>query len=170
MSGGTAIALSGIAVSGVVGPSLSAAWSRVHQRAEQRREFGHEVRDVLDEAAHALGQTKRAFERVYVLHRRGCPREHTDVSTAFEEWRKALLSVRYCEDRMAIRLGADHEVHLRFVACMRCLEERRPFAWAYERGEPIAEPLEQEERAHAAYGALRTTFVDACRAYTDHEG
>jgi hypothetical protein len=159
----TALAVTAVVVSGVVGPGLGAWWSRSRQRADHREELTCELRVVLDEAAQALGQTKRAFERVYVLYNQGCARAEPTAEEAFIAWRRTLADALYAEDRIAIRVGVDSEIHKAFVDCIQGLKARRAFAWAYERGEPMDEAMAEERLAHAAYPGLRKRYIEACR-------
>lgn len=162
--GETEVAITAIVVSGVVGPGVSAWWSRSRQKADHQQELTRELREVLDEGAQALGETKRAFERLFVLYEQGCPREDSAAAEGFQAWRRALGRVRYVEDRIAIRVGLDHPVHRTFVTCMQTLEARRPFAWAYQRGEALDEPVAKQREAHAAYPEARRRYVEACKA------
>lgn len=157
-------ALTAIVVSGVVGPGLGAWWTRNRQRDAQEQALAQELRDVLDEAAHALGETKRAFERLYVLQGKDCARTDPAVIAEFQSWRSTLGAVRYAEDRIAIRLGLEHPVHTAFVACKLNLEARRSFAWSYERGETMSVALAEQDAAHAAYPAARRAYIEACKA------
>ena len=163
----TAVAITAIVVSGVVGPSLSAVWSRARQRADQRRDSSKELREVLDEGAHALGESKRAFEYVWVLYSNKCPPDDDRAVRASDSWRQALARVRFAEDRIAIRLGDGHEIHLAFVDCMKSLERRRPFARAYERGELTDEELQEQVAAHEGYKGLRSAYITACKGFLD---
>jgi hypothetical protein len=58
----TAVAITAIIVSGVVGPGLSAWWTRRRQRDDHEREARAELRAVLDEGANVMGNAKRCFE------------------------------------------------------------------------------------------------------------
>jgi hypothetical protein len=161
--GNTAISITAIVVSGVVGPAVSAWWIRRTREDEHQRELRAELRVVLDEAANALGLAKRCYERIYVLHRDGVDRESQEAREAFAGRRKAMQEVRYADDRIAIRLGTDHVVHRCFSACMKTLDEQREFARAYEKGSAIERPLAKQRRAHEAFRPARRAFVDAAR-------
>lgn len=158
----TAVALTAIVVSGVVGPGLAAWWTRERQKADFDQELRRELREVLDEAAHSLGSAKRAFERVWVLYNEHIPRQDDTAKQAFLDWRRELGGVRYCEDRIAIRLGEGHPVHEAYCACLKTLEDQRPLAWAYERESPgILRAAARQEEAHRAYKEARRAYVNA---------
>ena len=159
--GTTAISITAILVSGIVGPGLAAWWTRERQRADHRQELSRELRQVLDDSASALGNTKRAFEWLWVLHQRETPREDEDAQRSFARWRHEIAAVRLCEDRLAIRLGPGHPVHEAYCRCMRNLDDHRPFAWAYERGLRI--DVDRQEKIHVAYRDTRRAFVAAAK-------
>lgn len=160
----TAVSITAIVVSGVVGPALAAWWTRDRQRADHRQELMRELRGVLDDAASALGRAKRAFEWLWVLHREGTPREDESARDGFVRWRRELADVRLCEDRLAIRLGKDHPIHLAYCVCMATLDAQRPFAWAYEKGSKgIDRTLLKQEQAHRSYNEARAAYVAAAK-------
>jgi hypothetical protein len=159
----TAIAITAIVVSGVVGPSLSAWWSRGRQRDDHQRELRLELAIVLDEGINALGRAHRCYWRIYDLYVDGVDREAAEAREAFAERPVLMQDVRYGGDRIAIRLGADHAVHRAYVRCVRALDSRFRFAHAYERGSAIEHELERQLRAHAEFDSTRAAFVGAAR-------
>ncbi len=163
----TATAVTAIVVSGAVGPGLAAWWARTRQKDDQRQQLQVELRQVLDEGAHALGQSKRCFERVWVLQNRGTSHDSPDAKEASQAWRRTLTDVRYSEDRIALRLGDGHPVHAAFVQCMKELEAQRPLAWAYERGSITQEILADQTTAHKQFRVSRHDYVCAAKACLD---
>lgn len=160
----TAISLTAIVVSGVVGPSLSAWWTHRRQREDHERDLRAELAGVLDEGASALGRAKRSFERTYAMHSEGLDPALAEVREVFDLRRRAMQDVRYADDRIAIRLGGDHPVRRAFAACAQTLDRQRDFARAFERGSPIDPAvLEQQQRAHDEFDPTREAFVDAAR-------
>jgi hypothetical protein len=159
----TSIALTAIVVSGVVGPGLAAWWTRERQKSDHEQELRRELRAVLDEGAHALGRTKRAFDRVLLLYRQGVPPDSAEAKEAFLDWRAALADVRYEEDRLAIRLGADHPAHEAFCACMKTLEAQRALAWAYEQSSVTRGMTTRTEKANQRYNPTRRAYIDAAK-------
>src|SRR5215210_6152315 len=118
----TATALTAIVVSGVIGPGLGAWWMRERQRADHRHEARQELREVLDEGAHALGRAKRSFERVHLLIVEEAPCDSPEAGAAFVEWRGTMADVRYrtTESRSASALITPCAEHtLRAWRCWR---------------------------------------------------
>ena len=163
MSGATAIAITGIVVSGVVGPSLGAWWSRQRQRRDISQQRHSALAEVLDDSAKSLGIARQAFERVHVLESGGVSPTTEEATEAARQWRAALTDVRYSRDRLAIRIGERHPVHVAFVACVDNLERRRALAWSYEKGVDTAKARVVEEQAHHAFKDVRTAYLDACK-------
>lgn len=159
----TAISLTAIVVSGVVGPSLAAWWTSRRQRDDHQRELRVELAAVLDEGVHAVGRANRCYMRIYRLYVDGVDREAAEAREAFRERPHLMQEVRYAGDRIAIRLGVDHAVHRAYAECTDTLDERYPFAHAYERGPVIEEDVERQRRAHDRFNPTRATFVDAAR-------
>ena len=93
-----------------------------------------------------------------MLYNEKVPCDEPRAEEARHQWRDDLTEVRYTEDRIAIRLGVGHQVHLAFVECMKCLEQRRELAWAYERETDATEALKKEEESHSAYKAFRKSL------------
>ena len=159
----TAIALTAIVVSGVVGPGLAAWWSRERQKSDHEQALRNELREVLDEGAHALGQTKRAFDRVLILYRQGVAAESAEAKEAFLGWRGALADVRYADDRIAIRLGVDHPAHVAFDDCMKTLEAMRTLAWGYEQNKVTDGMTTRTDKANQAYVGTRRGYINAAK-------
>jgi hypothetical protein len=159
----TAVALTAIVVSGVVGPCLSAWWSRRRQRDDHQRELRLELAVVLDEGVHALGRAHRCYWRIYDLYLDGVDREAAEAREAFAERPVLMQDVRYGGDRIAIRLGVDHAVHRAYVQCVRALDTRFRFAHAYERGSAIEHELERQPGAQLQFDSTRAAFVGAAR-------
>jgi hypothetical protein len=159
----TAVSLTAIIVSGVVGPSLSAWWTRRRQRDDHERELRAELAAVLDEGANALGQASRCYGRIHLLYRTGVDCYSTEAREAFADRRRTMQDVRYVGDRIAIRLGVDHPVHRAFAQCVETLDQRRDFARAYERGSVSDATYEEQRRARDQYDPTRQTFVEAAR-------
>lgn len=156
----TVVAVTAIIVSGVVGPGLNAWWTRSRQRADHHQQLRNELAAVLDDGAHALGQAKRSFERVYKLYSGDVPRTAKPAQEAFEAWRHAMAAVRHAEDRVALRFGSDHPVHQAYLVCEKALDDQRPLAWGYEQG-----TTKGMERAVAAQAAAHSAFAQARRDY-----
>jgi hypothetical protein len=159
----TAVSITAIVVSGVVGPSFSAFRTRRGQRNEHERELIAELRSVLDQAADVVGIAKRCFERVYNLNRDGAGPSSPDASEAAARWRIAMQEVRYAEARLAIRLGEDHEVHIAFVNWIDTLTAQGLFARSYERGQLSRRVAEKQRESHVAFNGARRAYIDAAR-------
>ena len=106
---------------------------------------------------------ERAFDRVLLLYRQGAPADSAEAKEAFLGWRSALADVRYGEDRIAIRLGADHPAHEAFCACMKTLEAQRPFAWAYEQNSVKRGMTSTTEKANQSYNPTRRAYIDVAK-------
>jgi hypothetical protein len=159
----TAISLTAIVVSGVVGPSLSAWWSRRRQRDDHQRELRVELVAVLDEGVHALGQANRCYMRIYRLHANGVDRESAQVRAEFVDRSRLMQNVRYGADRIAMRLGVDHAVHRAYIGCVSTLDGQYGFADAYREGSVTEQEAERGRRAHERFDPARAAFVDAAR-------
>lgn len=159
----TAISLTAIVVSGVVGPSLSAWWMRRRQRDDHERELRRELARVLDEAVHALGRANRCHVRIYRLYVDGVDRESAEAHEVLADRPRLVQEVRYMGDRIAIRLGADHPVHRAYIECFEAIDGQYRSARAYERGSAIEEEFERQRRAHEQFDPTRAAFVDAAR-------
>ena len=157
------VAITAIVVSGVVGPtitaSLTAWWTNRRQREDHEQELKSELRTVLDEGAHAAGRCKRAFERIYVQHRDGVPRDSPDARDAFRGRRQEMQEVLYCEDRIALRLGTESSVHQAYLEVVRVLKDLGDFSRAYEAGHPIEEAMKKQRQAHEEFDVRRRAYV-----------
>jgi hypothetical protein len=158
-----AVPIAAIVVSGVVGPSLGAWWTRSRQHDDHQRDLLFELRAVLDEGAGAVSAAKRRFERIYNLCREEIPREAAEVAVEYAAWREAMRLVDLVEARIAIRLGEDHPVHVAFVAWVATLSAQRQFARAYERGELSERIKENQRTAHAAFEPARRQYIEGAR-------
>jgi hypothetical protein len=152
----TAVAITGIVVSGVVGPALGAWWSRSRQQADHAVELDREIRRVLDEGAAAVGATKRAFESLWALQRNGVSPDAEPARNCVFEWRQELAAARTAGDRIAIRLGEEHEVSRAYSACIAALDEQREVAWAFE---------QHQKPRQATYDRTNRSFREARQAY-----
>jgi hypothetical protein len=143
---------------------LSAWWTRSRQRDDHERELRVELASVLDGAVSSLGRAKRSFERIYAMYLGNVDPTSDEAREVFEGRRRAMQDVRYAGDRIAIRLGSDHETHRAYAECADTLEQQLEFARAYER-EPSVEPavLERLHRAHERFDPTREAFVEAAR-------
>jgi hypothetical protein len=159
----TAVSITAIVVSGIVGPGLSAWWTWRRQRDDHERTMQVELRTVLDEGANAVGNAKRCFERVYNLCREDVDRQSVEMNEAAQRWRAAMRDVHYLEDRMAIRLGEDHPVHDAFVTWIETLDLQRRFARGFERGELSPRLIERQREGHEAFEPARRRYVDEAR-------
>lgn len=158
-----AISITAIVVSGVVGPSLSAWWSRRRQRDDHQRELRVELAAVLDEAVHALGRASRCYSCIRGLYVRGVDHESAEARAAFADRRDLMHNVRYGGDRIAMRLGGDHAVHRAYLECTYTLDAQYHFAVAYQRGSVTEHELEQQRHGHVRFDPTRAAFVDAAR-------
>lgn len=168
MDSTTAIAITGIIVSGVVGPGFAAWWARQRQRRDLIQQRQAMLSEVLDESARVLGVARQAFERVHVLETSGVPPASEESKQAGQSWRASLTEVRYCQDRLAIRVGEGHPVHVAFGECVGNLERRRALAWSYEQGIDTTKARLVEEEAHRSFNNLRSTYLAACKALLEH--
>lgn len=159
----TAVSITAIVVSGVVGPGLGAWWTRARQRADHELASRAELRTVLDDGANAAGNAKRCFERVYNLHREGVDRQSAEAEEAAARWRAAMQDVHYLDDRIALRVGDSHLVHEAFVTWIEVLDLQRRFARGYERGELSPKLIERQREGHEAFDGARRHYVDAAR-------
>lgn len=159
----TAVSITAIVVSGLVGPSLGAWWTRRRQRDDHQRAMQAELRTVLDEGANAAGNAKRCFERVYNLHREGGDRQSAEAKEAAAGWRAAMQEVHYLDDRIAIRVGDEHSVHKAFVDWIDTLDLQRRFARGYERGELSPRLIQRQREGHEAFDGARRRYIAAAR-------
>jgi hypothetical protein len=159
----TAVTITAIVVSGVVGPGLSAWWTHRRQHADHQREYRAELGAILDFGLDALGRANRCYQRIYRLHLEGVDRESTEALEAFADRPRRMQEVRYAADRIAMRLGMDHPVYHAYVECVETLNKRRAFAHAYQRGSPIEQALEREKSAYHLFYPAHQALVDTAR-------
>jgi hypothetical protein len=161
------VAIVAILVSGVVGPGFSAWWARRRQQDDNKQRIREELQGVLDEGAQALGRAKRAYERIYAAVRDRRPPD--DDREIFEERRAAMQAARYAQDRIALRLGPDSEVHLAFVECVHALDQGRQFARSFERGRIIESSFADQREGHERFAPARQHYIElALREIKDH--
>jgi hypothetical protein len=159
----TAVSITAIGVSGVVGPALGALWTRSRQRDDHERDLRAELRGVLDEGAHAVGLAKRRFDDVYNLHRDGIDRDSEDARRARDRWREAMEEVRSLDGRIVIRLGDKHPIFLAYKEWLDTLTPMRNFARAYEKDTVSTDISKQQENAKEAFDPARERFVEAAK-------
>jgi hypothetical protein len=116
-----AVAVTGIVVAGVLGPSVAAAWAVVHQRHQQEheRQLGDlvELRRVLDEvtrvADDAVNLARDASSTGAVVARFGqatAPPILTAHRAATQSYFAKVSEAMGSYGRLAVRLGGDHAV------------------------------------------------------------
>jgi hypothetical protein len=159
----TAISITAIVVSGAVGPSLTARWTRNRQRADHENELRAELRAVLDEGANAVSVAKRCFERVYNLQREEVKPDTAEANEASKAWREAMQTAGFLEARIAIRLGDGHPAHSAYVTWIETLQPLRAYARGYERGELSQTLVERQREGHARFGPARARFIESAR-------
>lgn len=158
------VAVVAIIVSGIVGPALTAWWTRQRQRADHLERTQEELQAVLDEAAQALGRGKRAYERIYAADRDG--RTPDACREAFEERRLAMQQVRYAHDRIAMRFGTDSPVYIAYARGIKALDKQRHFARSFERGQVSESSRSEQRNGHAEFDPARSAFVNEALVIT----
>ena len=153
----TAIAIAGIVVSGVVGPSTIALWASHRQKRDHQHELGKEVRELLDDAAAALGKMRRATMRIVRLWERGLPDSDARVREETAAQREAVEQSRYARDRLRLRLGKDHPVTEAYEEAALVLDE----IYGIVSGRAGREPIDQYRERINEQGRRFTDRSDA---------
>ncbi|MGZ6601725.1 MAG: hypothetical protein ACXVFO_02735 [Solirubrobacteraceae bacterium] len=124
MSDAVVIAITGIVVSGVVGPSLAAWWSRglaqSHDRRERESADLKELRSLIDEAMDhldALDAAYNAFSAAWYTQENAPTRDHRGaMQEAYASLEGSALALYKVQSRLEARLGPDHPLSRGFQA------------------------------------------------------
>lgn len=145
-------------VSGFVAPSVVAWYALTSQRREQERLARTELRAVLDEAARALGESRRAIDTVADQWKRGELPTNEEVKEAALRHRTASVAAQDAKDRIAIRLGRTDSAAASFQAAAAALDGYSSLLAPYLRGS-------DEDIDGTALNAARSSFVKALDDY-----
>lgn len=145
-------------VSGFVAPSVVAWYALTSQRREEERLDRAELRTVLDAAAHALGDSRRAVDTVAERWKRGEPRSGDDFREAVHRHRGASAAAQDAKDRISIRLKAGDEIVSAFEKAARALDSYAALLAPYLQGSG-------QHIDGAALEASRSEFITALDGY-----
>jgi hypothetical protein len=135
------------------------AWyALTSQRREEERLDRAELRTVLDAAAHALGDSRRAVDSVAERWRRGEPRSSEDFREAAQRHRSAAAAAQDAKDRISIRLKAGDDAASAFEKAAGALDGYAALLAPYLRGL-------QEQIDGATLEISRSEFVIALDGY-----
>ena len=156
MSGAVTLGITGIVVSGIVGPAASAWFSR---RADRQR-FAHDdqqrrrddLRGIVDEAAELLGAGQTNLRLAFEAVSRGAP-EPAEV----RDWASR---VHLLAQRLLLRLPASDPVIVAYESVRRAL---------LQVGETYASP-ERQADAVAGFEAARGEFLEKARQALERIG
>lgn len=145
-------------VSGFVAPSVVAWYALTSQRREEERLDRAELRTVLDAAAHALGDSRRAIDSVAERWRRGEPRSSEDFHEAAQRHRGASAAAQDVRDRISIRLKASDDAVSAFEKAAGALDGYAALLAPYLQGSG-------QRIDGAALEASRSEFITALDGY-----
>ncbi len=150
--------IAGAFVSGFVAPSVVAWYALTSQRREQERLARTELRTVLDAAAHALGESRRAVDSVAERWKRGEQPASEDFREAAQRQRTASAAAQDAKDRIAIRLESGDNAVSSFEAAAGALDRYAVLLAPYLRGS-------KTDIDGAALEAARSRVVTALDEY-----
>jgi hypothetical protein len=150
--------IAGAFVSGFVAPSVVAWYALTSQRREEERLDRAELRTVLDAAAHALGDSRRAVDSVADRWRRNEPRSGESFHEAVQRHDRASAAAQDAKDRISIRLKGDDEAVTAFEKAAAALDDYAALLSPYLQGS--GKPMDSE-----ALNASRRKFLTALKGY-----
>jgi hypothetical protein len=145
-------------VSGFVAPSVVAWYALTSQRRDEERLDRAELRTVLDAAAHALGDSRRAVDSVAERWRRGEPRSSEDFREAAQRHGGASAAAQDAKDRISIRLKTGDDAVSAFEKAARALDSYAALLAPYLQGSG-------QHIDGAALVASRSEFITALDGY-----
>jgi hypothetical protein len=107
-----AVAITGILVSGVVGPSLGAVMAQRQYKRARRSEREDDLLHMLDEVVLYVNRGRRALEAAAEHARAGATPNEPEPRAAWEQYADVLPPMRAAFQRIFVRLGRSSEIPL----------------------------------------------------------
>jgi hypothetical protein len=160
-----AVAITGIIVSGVVGPSLGAGMAQLQYKRARRSEREDDLLHMLDEVVLYVNRGRRALEASAEHARAGTPPNEPEPHAAWEQYADVLPPMRAAFQRIFVRLGRSSSIPLAIESVRSAFFSLREPIDKHRDGAKWSSELDTEySNALAAFTATQDALYDAINA------